>query len=55
MYLEMGMRMVESLEQYSRVDGGYASLRDLESKQLEDRMNSFFLAETVKYLYLLVR
>lgn len=52
-YLEQGRRMYESLQRYARVDGGYASFRDLERKQLEDRMNSFFLAETVKYLYLL--
>lgn len=32
---------------------GYAGIADVESGTLEDHMNSFFLAETLKYLYLL--
>jgi hypothetical protein len=32
---------------------GFASVQNVESGMLEDRMNSFFLAETCKYLYLL--
>jgi len=53
-YLEMGARMVRSLQQYARVPGGFAGLANVEDKQQkEDRMHSFFLAETLKYLYLL--
>jgi hypothetical protein len=32
---------------------GYAGVVDVETGELEDHMNSFFLAETLKYLYLL--
>ena len=32
---------------------GFSGLRDVESKALNDRMDSFFLSETTKYLYLL--
>ena len=31
---------------------GYATLHDVISKTKEDRMESFFLSETCKYLYL---
>lgn len=32
---------------------GFANVKDVEKKVLEDRMPSYFLAETCKYLYLL--
>ena len=32
---------------------GYATIHDVHDKSLEDRQESFFLSETVKYLYLL--
>ena len=32
---------------------GYATVHDVHDKSLEDRQESFFLSETVKYLYLL--
>ncbi len=32
---------------------GFATLGDVETPALEDRMESFFLSETLKYLYLL--
>jgi len=52
-YLDMAAEIFHSLERVARVPtGGYASIRDLESKDLEDRMHSFFLSEMVKYLYL---
>jgi mannosidase alpha-like ER degradation enhancer 2 len=38
---------------YCRTDTGYAALRNVETKEKTDRMESFFLAETLKYLYLL--
>ena len=31
---------------------GYATLHDVRDKSQEDRMESFFLSETCKYLYL---
>jgi len=31
---------------------GYATIHNVQDKSLEDRMESFFLSETCKYLYL---
>jgi ER degradation enhancer, mannosidase alpha-like 2 len=52
-YLEMGKTFFESLVKYCRTDVAYAALSDVEAKTKADRMESFFLAETLKYLYLL--
>ena len=52
-YLVAGEFMYHSLYNVSRVGGGYAGVKDVESRLLEDHMSSFFLAETCKYLYLL--
>jgi mannosidase alpha-like ER degradation enhancer 2 len=52
-YLEMGKAFLDSLKQYCRVDAGYAQLRSVVTKEKYDRMEGYFLAETLKYLYLL--
>ncbi|GAB4845611.1 Alpha-mannosidase I mns5 [Ancistrocladus abbreviatus] len=52
-YLEVGQSIVKSLNLYTKVEGGFASIRDVTSMQLEDHQHSFFLSETCKYLYLL--
>lgn len=52
-YLEMGVTFYESLEKYCRTEAGYAALRSVVTKEKRDNMESFFLAETLKYLYLL--
>ena len=52
-YLEMGKTYFESLEKYCKVEGGFTSLRSVITKEKGDDMESFFLAETLKYLYLL--
>lgn len=52
-YREMGRVFFESLKRYCRTESGYAILTDVVSKEQGDRMHSFFLAETLKYLYLL--
>ena len=52
-YQVAGEYLYYSLYNFTRVTGGYASVRNVENKQLDDHMNSFFLAETCKYLYLL--
>jgi mannosidase alpha-like ER degradation enhancer 2 len=52
-YLEMGRTFLESLVKYCRTDVAYAALRNVETKEKKDEMESFFLAETLKYLYLL--
>ena len=38
--------MVDSLNLYAKVEGGFASIKDVTTMQLEDHQHSFFLAET---------
>jgi hypothetical protein len=52
-YLEMGRTFFDSLLKYCRTETAYAALDDVEKKTQRDEMESFFLAETMKYLYLL--
>lgn len=52
-YLDMGKTFADSLEKYCRTDVGFAALLNVETKEKRDAMESFFLAETLKYLWLL--
>ena len=52
-YVQMGHTFFDSLVRYCRVDAGFAALRNVETKEKTDSMESFFLAETLKYLYLI--
>ncbi|XP_042304560.1 ER degradation-enhancing alpha-mannosidase-like protein 1 isoform X2 [Sceloporus undulatus] len=52
-YLHVGMDILQSLEKYTKAKCGYATLHHVIEKSKEDRMESFFLSETCKYLYLL--
>jgi len=52
-YAEMGRMFLESLTAFCRTEAGYATLKDVISKEKGDLMPSYFLAETLKYLYLL--
>ncbi|CEP14550.1 hypothetical protein [Parasitella parasitica] len=52
-YLQVGEMVIEDLNNRTRVPCGFASIGDVRSGQLEDRMESFMLSETLKYLYLL--
>ena len=52
-YLKMGETFFNSIVKYCRTDAGYAYLKDVTTKQQADGMESFFFAETLKYLYLL--
>jgi mannosidase alpha-like ER degradation enhancer 2 len=52
-YLQMGRTFYDSLVKYCRAEVGYAALKDVVSKSKRDDMESFFFAETLKYLYLL--
>lgn len=45
--------MLFTLQNKSRVKCGYASVADVVTGRLDDRMDSYFLAETVKYLFLI--
>ncbi|XP_077430057.1 ER degradation-enhancing alpha-mannosidase-like protein 1 [Vanacampus margaritifer] len=52
-YLHVGMDILQSLENNTKVRCGYATLHHVVHKSKEDRMESFFLSETCKYLFLL--
>ncbi|XP_059471862.1 ER degradation-enhancing alpha-mannosidase-like protein 3 isoform X2 [Neocloeon triangulifer] len=52
-YLQVGKHALMALQKYSRVPCGYAAIKDVRTTAHEDRMDSFVLAETLKYLYLL--
>lgn len=52
-YLHVGRDILTSLNNLTRVECGYATIHSVLDMTTEDRMESFFLAETCKYLYLL--
>ncbi|XP_062108214.1 alpha-mannosidase I MNS4 [Humulus lupulus] len=52
-YLDAGRDMVASLQYSARCSCGYCHISDVEFHKQEDHMESFFLAETIKYLWLL--
>ncbi|KAK7303122.1 hypothetical protein RJT34_14023 [Clitoria ternatea] len=55
-YREWGWQIFEAFEKHTKVDtGGYCSLDDVTSvpPRRRDKMETFFLGETLKYLYLL--
>ncbi|KAJ2007109.1 hypothetical protein H4R26_001002 [Coemansia thaxteri] len=56
-YQEWGWNMFKAIEKYTKLEFGYAGIKDVYSTStLFNRLNSmesFFLAETLKYLYLL--
>lgn len=55
-YREWGWNIFKAFEKHMKVDGGYASIDNVmsvENPGHKDKMESFFLAETLKYLFLL--
>ncbi len=52
-YRRMGRIYFKALKKYCRTDVAYAGLKNVISKEKNDAMESYFLAETLKYLYLL--
>lgn len=52
-YLRVGSDILESLNRYARVPCGFAAIKDIRTMEHTDQMDSFVLAETFKYLYLL--
>jgi len=52
-YRRMGETMFGDFVKYCRVDSGYAGLQNVVTKEKRDEMESFALAETFKYFYLL--
>jgi mannosidase alpha-like ER degradation enhancer 2 len=52
-YRRMGEKIFNDFVKYCRTDAGYAALADVVTKEQRDEMESFVLAETFKYFYLL--
>ena len=56
-YQEYGWKIFEAFEKYTKIEsGGYSSISDVTNPgnvRFRDKMESFFLAETLKYFYLL--
>lgn len=55
-YVEWGWKIYQNFEKWTRIDtGGYSSLRNVKNNPpgFRDKMESFFLGETLKYLFLL--
>src|SRR5262249_21738564 len=52
-YLEMGRKFFEALVKRCRTEAGYANLKSVVTGEKTDLQPSYFLAETLKYLYLL--
>ena len=52
-YRQMGETIFNDFVKYCRTEAGYAALSDVITKEKRDEMESFALAETFKYFYLL--
>lgn len=52
-YLQMGETFFNDFKKYCRTEAGYATLKNVETKEKMDVMESFLFAETFKYYYLL--
>jgi mannosidase alpha-like ER degradation enhancer 2 len=53
LYQRMGQRMISDILTKCKTDAGYAAMKNVKTLELSDSMESFFLAETLKYAYLL--
>lgn len=55
-YREWGWKIFQAFEKYSKLKEGYATITNVDNVHhvtYVDKMESFFLAETLKYLFLL--
>jgi len=52
-YRQMGEKIFNDFVKHCRVESGYAALKNMVTKEKQDEMESFALAETFKYFYLL--
>lgn len=55
-YREWGWQIFRAFMKYTKIDGGFSSINNVKSPSnpgLKDKLESFFLAETLKYLFLL--
>jgi mannosidase alpha-like ER degradation enhancer 2 len=49
----MGRHFFNDLVRHCRTEDGYATLKSVVTREKKDLMPSYFLAETLKYLYLI--
>ena len=54
--IEWGWEVFQAIERYCKTTVGYGQLHDVRqtASRPDDKMESFFLAETMKYMYLLM-
>jgi hypothetical protein len=52
-YKEMAEQYFEDIMSYCRTDVAFTNIKDVRTKEQKDHMETFFLAETMKYLYLI--
>ena len=52
-YRVMGRRLFEDFVEHCRTEAGYAAIKDVRTMEKADDMESFVMAETFKYFYLL--
>ncbi|XP_048577958.1 mannosyl-oligosaccharide 1,2-alpha-mannosidase IA [Nematostella vectensis] len=54
-YRDWAWEAAQNIEKHCRVDGGYSGIRDVTNPNVahDDVQQSFFLAETLKYLYMI--
>ncbi|WRT63472.1 uncharacterized protein IL334_000377 [Kwoniella shivajii] len=52
-YLRVGDKILHDLKTRTKTKCGFATMKNVMTGELEDRMESFMLSETLKYLYLL--
>lgn len=51
--IDIAESLLFSIEKLTKTECGYATIKSVHTHELEDRMESFFLAETLKYFYLI--
>jgi ER degradation enhancer, mannosidase alpha-like 2 len=52
-WISVGLGMMQSIAHLTRADCGFARIRDVLTHEKEDFQDSFFLSETLKYMYVL--
>lgn len=52
-YFEMASQYWKDIMAYCRTDVAFTNIKDVRTKEQADHMETFFLAETLKYLYLI--
>lgn len=51
--MQVAKKVLQTLQEHARVPCGFAAVNDIRTGKHEDRMDSFVLSETLKYLFLM--